>query len=148
MITIKSAKNKGREYEKAVIRMIREKGLDHRARRTGGSGSGLEKGDVSTVLRILGRNVNIECKNQKTMSFQTWWRQTEKQAMNYAEPLLVFKFDREPMEASKAVIYLETLLDLIKKAQEPKMANQDRELKWKIQRFIDDGKALLKELEG
>lgn len=138
--------NKGREFEKVVRDMIKSKGLDDRARRTGASGAGLDKNDISTNMQVLGRNVGIECKNQKVMNFQTWWRQVEKACLGYSEPVLVFKFDKEPMEAAKCVIYFETFLDLVKKAQEPKMAEHmaSREERYKVQRLVEAAKAVVK----
>jgi len=145
MILHSSAKSKGREMEKAVVNMIKEKGLDSRARRTSGSGSGLDKGDISTCLQILGRNANLEVKNQKVMSFESWWKQTEKQTLGLAEPVLVFKFHDEPMAAAKTVIYFETLLNLIKKAREPKInLTTNREEKFKVERAVEALKAVLK----
>lgn len=141
----KSAKAKGRELEKHVAQRIRDHELDTRAKRTSGSGSGLEKGDISTNLMISGLNANIECKNQKVMNFKTWWRQTEKQCMDHAEPLLVFKFEGDPMEAAKCVIYLETLLDTIKRSKEPKTSQGlGKEEKWKVQRLVEAARAVLK----
>ena len=81
-----SAKKKGTEFEKYVVQQIKDKGIDRRAHRSDGSGSGLEKGDLSTSFQIAGRNVNIECKNQKVMRFETWWKQTEKQTLDIGEP--------------------------------------------------------------
>ena len=42
------------------------------------------------------------------------------------------KFHNEPLEASKAMIYLDTLLELVKKASEPKMKDPDKDLTWKL----------------
>jgi hypothetical protein len=59
----------------------------------------------------------------------------------------VIKFHNEPLEASKAMIYLDTLLELIKRAQEPKMKEPDREFSWKLANLEKAVKALQRELK-
>ena len=111
----RSAIAKGKLLEQYVVDQIRVKGLDPRAYRSFGSGSGTgEKSDIWTSMTILGQNAGIECKNQKTLSIQEWWRQTKKLESLGREPVLVFKIDHEPLGDTKCVIYLDTLLELIK----------------------------------
>ncbi len=128
MIKPQSAIQKGKLLENYVAQEIRKKRLDTLAMRQIGSGSGVWKGDVNTKLKILNRQAVIECKNQKLVKFQDWWIQTEKQCLGYGEPVLVIKLDNQPLEATKAVIYLDTLLELIKRASEPKMKDPDKDL--------------------
>jgi hypothetical protein len=143
----KSKIAKGKKLEKYVAQTIRDKGLDKKAIRTPGSGSGQFKGDTHTKLTILGRQAHIECKNQKLLKIQEWWRQSEKDSMGYGEPLLVFKIHQEPLESAKVVVYFDTFLDLCKKAEEPKMKDPDRETTWKLERLIQAAKAVLKDLK-
>jgi hypothetical protein len=111
----KSAIAKGKTLEDWVASQIREKGIDPRAYRSHGSGNtNTEKGDVWTLMMILGQNAGIECKNQRNLAIQEWWRQTKKLESLGREPVLVFKIDLEPMGETKAVVYLDTLLELIK----------------------------------
>lgn len=111
----KSKIAKGKILEEYVASQIREKGLDLRANRSFGSGSGnREKADIWTSLMILGRNVGIECKNQARIDIPSWWKQTEKLSSLGYEPILCFKPARESLEESKVVIYLDTFLELIK----------------------------------
>jgi hypothetical protein len=112
---------KGKILEKFISQKIREKGLDRLAMRQIGSGNSLWKGDINTKMKILGRPAIIECKNQKTLHISEWWRQTEKQVLGYGEPILIFKEFNQPLEAAKAVLYYDTLLDLIKKSQDTKL---------------------------
>ena len=115
----KSAKSKGKLLEDFVADQIVAKGIDPRARRENSSGAGnREKGDVWTSMMICGQNAGIECKNQKTLAIPEWWRQTKKLESLGREPVLVFKFHGEPLETAKVVIYLDTLLELVKKANE------------------------------
>src|SRR3990167_9098211 len=108
----KSAIAKGKILENYVADMLREKGLDSKAYRSHGSGSGnREKSDIWTSLMICGRNAGFECKNHKVLKIPEWWKQTEKLSMLGYEPVLVFKMDRESLEETKVVIYLDTFLE-------------------------------------
>lgn len=110
-----SAIAKGKLLEDYVAQQIRDKGIDPKAYRAHGSGNGnTEKGDIWTSMMILGQNAGIECKNQKTLSIPDWWRQTKKLEKLSREPVLVFKQFGEPLGETKCVIYLDTLLELIK----------------------------------
>lgn len=114
-MTPKSAIAKGKLLEEHVASQIREKGIDPRAYRSFGSGNGnLEKGDIWTSMMILGQNAGIECKNCSTIKIPEWWRQVKKLEILGREPILVFKQFGEPLGETKAVIYLDTLLELIK----------------------------------
>lgn len=147
MITPQSAKAKGKLLEDYIARRIRQLGLDRLAMRQPGSGSGQWKGDVNTKMKVLGRQAVIEAKNQKNLHIQEWWIQTERQTLNWGEPVLAFKLFREPLEATKVVIYLDTFLELVKRASEPKIQEQDREFKWKLANLEKAVKALQKELK-
>lgn len=112
---VSSAKAKGKKLENYVSDQIREKGIDLKAYPSHGSGSGnREKGDIWTSMMILGQNAGIECKNQSTLKIPEWWRQTKKLESLDREPVLVFKIGYEEFGDTKCVIYLDTLLDLIK----------------------------------
>lgn len=142
-----SAKQKGKLLENWVADQIVAKGLDNKARREGSSGAGnRDKADVVTSMTILNRNISIECKNQKTVNFPEWWKQCEEAALKTScEPLLVTKYDRESLEAAKVTLYLDTFLDLVKKASEPKsQTNANRELMWHLERVKQDAQRTLK----
>ena len=110
-----SALAKGKLLEEYVASQIREKGLDPRAYRSHGSGNtNTEKGDIWTSMMILGQNAGIECKNQAHLSIPEWWKQTKKLESLGREPVLVFKQFGEPLPETKCVVYLDTLLELIK----------------------------------
>lgn len=112
---MKTSVQKGKLLEKWVADQIREKGIDPRAYPAHGSGNtNTEKGDIWTSMMILGQNAGIECKNHKTLHIPDWWRQTKKLESLSREPVLVFKEYGEPMTETKCVIYLDTLLELIK----------------------------------
>lgn len=149
-----SAKQKGKLLEDYVADQIVAVGLDPKARRDGASGAGdREKGDVVTSMMVLGQNAGIECKNQATLCIPEWWRQTKKLESLGREPILVFKQFGEPLGESKAVVYLDTLLRLIKQAEgrpvpmsDVAPTQYDRELRWKAERAKQAIGELLKEL--
>ena len=137
----KSAIQKGKELENHIADQIVAHGLDSKATRTIGSGNGnREKADINTSLTILGRNVGIEAKNHKTLHIQEWWKQTQKLELVGREPILAFKMPYQPLESTLCVIYLDTLLKLLKQANlasgeapKPTSSPQDqRELQWAI----------------
>ncbi len=114
-------KQKGRLLENYVADQIALKGIDPRARAESSSGAGnREKGDIWTSMMILGQNVGIECKNQSNLSIPEWWRQTKKLESLSREPVLVFKIGYEEWGDTKCVIYLDTLLELVKENLELK----------------------------
>lgn len=97
-----------------IADQIVAKGLDPKARADGGSGAGnREKADISTSMLVLGKQAGIEAKNQKVLHVSDWWAQAKKLEILGQEPILVYKEFGEPLEDSKAVVYLDTLLELI-----------------------------------
>lgn len=109
-----SAKAKGKQLEDYVADQIIAKGIDPRARRDSASGAGTrEKGDIWTSMTICGRNAGIECKNHSSLHIPEWWKQVKKLETLGREPVLVFKMKGESLEDTKAIVYLDTLLDLI-----------------------------------
>jgi len=114
-----NTKTKGKLLENYVADLIAEKGIDPRARAESSSGAGnREKGDIWTSMMILGQNAGIECKNHKKLSLPEWWNQTKKLENLSREPVLVFRFNYDKWGDTKCVIYLDTLLELIKESNE------------------------------
>lgn len=112
---MKSQVAKGKILEKYVADQIRLKGIDEKAYPSHGSGnSPTEKGDIWTSMMILGQNAGIECKNHTTLHIPEWWKQTKKLESLSREPVLVFKIYGEPLGETKAVVYLDTLLEMVK----------------------------------
>lgn len=108
-------RQKGMQLANYIADQIVAKGLDSKARADGGSGAGnREKADVSTSMKILGLNAGIEAKNHKNLMVGAWWKQTRKLENLGCEPVLVYREAGESLENSKCVIYLDTLLELIK----------------------------------
>jgi len=114
-MTPKAAIQKGKDLENYVAEQIAAKGIDTRAKRSFGSGNGnTEKSDIWTNMQVLGLQAGIECKHATKYSVHDWWRQTKKlESLGY-EPILVIKQTHEQYGDTKAIIYLDTLLELIK----------------------------------
>lgn len=111
----KSSIQKGKELENWVCDQLIEKNLDAKAYRSHGSGNGnREKADIWTSLTVLGRNAGIECKNHAVPHIKDWWAQTEKLEKLGREPILIYKLKGEGLQDSKAVVRVDTLLELIK----------------------------------
>lgn len=116
-----NTKQKGLVLEKYICKQIIKKGLDDRARPSYNSGAtNSEKADIWTSLMILGQNIGIEAKNQKTLSIPDWWRQTRKLQDLSKEPVLVYKIHNQPLSETLCTIYFDTLLELIKENEELK----------------------------
>lgn len=119
-ITVRAARQKGKDLEDYVADEIVRLGLDPKARRDGASGAGnREKGDIITSLMVLGQNVGIECKNHKTLSIPDWWRQTKKLETLGREPVLAYKLPGDSYDGTLVTIYLSTFLELVKNSGVP-----------------------------
>jgi len=141
----KTAIQKGKVLENHIAGQIKLKKLDKNAQRSAGSGSGTrEKRDLVTNIQVVGREIGIEAKNQKVAKMKDWWKQTQDLEKLGYEPVLVYKLKGEGLNDSKAVIYLDFLLDLIKKAQEPKINNPDRELEYALKNLLASLKKVIK----
>jgi hypothetical protein len=115
--TPKSRIQKGKNLENYVVEQLKDKDLDLRARRAYGSGNGDGcKADIDTSLTILGTAAGIECKHMDKLNVPDAWRQTCKLIGQGYEPILVIKQTADNYGDTKAVVYLDTLLELIKKA--------------------------------
>ena len=143
----KSAQQKGKRFETFICQEIEAEGLG-KSVRTPGSGSGLIKGDIFNNLDFM-----IEAKNQKKLQ---WWQsidQAKQQAQignKWAEKwALVVRDSRTPEKNPEvyAVIDFWQWLKLLKTAEQPKIKKPDREMKYKLERFVEYGRSLLKEFK-
>jgi Holliday junction resolvase len=136
----RSAKAKGKLLEDHVAKEIRERGIDPRAARDGASGaSNREKADVGAVILFDEgqRSIGIECKNYAKAHVQDWWRQAEKLCdVGYTDPVVVYKLKGEKYTDAKAIVRLDTLLDLIVLAGDPReseyTSKDNNKLKWAL----------------
>lgn len=131
----KSRIQKGKNGEKIVCERIERAGLG-RARREIGSGSGKNKGEIFANIPFL-----IEHKNQKTIHFLDWVKQAKKQAeignSDTNKWCLTIQDPETPQLNPEiyAVIELDEFLNLLKRNQEPKLKEPDRNLKWKLEKL-------------
>ena len=137
-----SAIQKGKQLEDFITDELRSSGLDTRAHRQKGSGSGLNKGDSWNDLGLC-----IECKNQRNFS-PKWYQQAEEESMDTQEPVVVWHPPQTPLESSMVFISWEYYKTLLLKSKEPKQINEpSRELKWRLQRLVEAAKSVIKLLE-
>ena len=140
-------RKKGARFERFIAKEIEAEGLG-KAGREANSGAGFRKGDIACSLDFL-----IECKNQKTIKILDWIGQAKKQAEmgNYSSEkwMLVFRDPQTPETNPNiyAIVDFWEMLKLLKKNQEPRIKEPDREMAWKLKRLVEYGKSLLKELE-
>lgn len=137
-----SSIQKGKQLEDFITDELRSSGLDPRAHRQKGSGSGLNKGDSWNSLGLC-----IEAKNQRNFS-PAWYEQAERESMGTQEPVVVWHPPQTPMEASMVFISWEYYKRLLIKSKEPPKINEpSRELKWRLRRLVEYTKSVIKELE-
>lgn len=113
--TPKARIQKGKDLENYICERIKYYGLDQNPKRAYGSGNGNGcKADIDTTATILGQALGIEAKHMDKINVPKAWRQTMKlQDLNY-EPVLVIKQTADRYENTKAVVYLDTLLEMLK----------------------------------
>lgn len=104
-----SAKAKGRELEKYLVQLMRDKGLDRRAAHTPGSGNGLDKGDIWNELGWC-----FEAKNTKKAPGKAEFEQVRREAMGYQKEVIVWHRPATSMDESVAIINILDFLDLLK----------------------------------
>ena len=148
--SIKSRKQKGKALEDYVAQRLRETGIDPRARRSLGSGSGTrEKADIETSAMIGDTNIGIECKHTDKPKLLDWWRQARKLEQVRRVPILVWKQTGDQYTDTKAIISMETLLQLIEtQADVGNYNNKEKPLTSDFRRQLDDVLYAIKHLEN
>jgi hypothetical protein len=110
-VKARSAKAKGNLLEDWIVGRLHETGLDPRAYRQLGSGSGKRKGDIWNALQLC-----IEAKNQKNFS-PAWYRELLRDKTPEEQPVLVWHPPRVALSESVVVMpwaFLEELLKVRK----------------------------------
>ena len=134
-----NTRQKGRELVKEVVRWLKDESkID--CYEVVGSGAGLEKGDI----RVPSLDLVIEAKKHKRVSIASWVKQSEKEGLGINKTALAWQIPKTP--DIRIDITLEYFGNLLKRAEEPKIKLMDRDLKFKIQRLIDAGKSVLRDL--
>ena len=132
-----NTKQKGRKLVKEIVRRLKEEDLS--CYEVVGSGAGLLKGDI----RVESLDLVIEAKKHKQLSMLNWVKQSEKEGLGYNKTALAWQIPNTP--DIRIDISFEYFCELLKRAQEPKIKEPDREMRYKIQRAVESLKALLKE---
>ncbi len=139
----KSAIAKGKELEKWIIGRLKLFGLDKRAHRNPGSGSGLARGDINNAL-----NIHFECKNQKQFGGKKWFNQMKKDNVSCFPEVLVWHLPNTPFEETKAIIDFLWLEELLLKAKNPpKLSELDKTGKWHLINLKNAIQQVIKDLE-
>lgn len=105
----RSAKAKGKLFERWFAERLRHIGLDDHARPEIGSGGGRHKGDIATRLPIT-----FELKNTKNFQAKAYLKQAEDAAMGYQEAIVLWHPPGEPMENYKAFMSASLFEKLLK----------------------------------
>lgn len=140
---IRDNHKKGQALEDFVADELRINGLDHNARRTNGSGNGLEKGDVYNSL-----NLSIECKNQEKLTPLQWWGQCLRDSkVTHATPVLVFNNPKEPLENSSVMIEWSYFMQLLVSISNHRSSGEILD-KYTIKHHLEQAIVHLKKVKG
>ena len=140
-MTPRAAIQKGKDLENFIADLFARSGLDRRAVRQLGSGNGKRKGDVDNDLGWC-----IESKNTASFRWKEAALQVQRQAMNYQKECVVWHPPGTPLDKSVAIININDFIELLQRFKDPVIKEPDRAMKWKLQRFIQSAKEVLKEL--
>jgi Holliday junction resolvase len=132
-----NTRQKGRKLVREIVRRLKEEGLS--CYEVVGSGAGLLKGDI----RVESLDLVIEAKKHKQISMVSWVKQSEKEGLGINRTALAWQIPATP--DIRIDVSLEYFIDLLLRAQGPKIKQVDREMRYKIQRAVDSLKALLKD---
>lgn len=103
----KMQRDKGKEGEREVARILREHGWDDSHRTSQYCGN---TGDASDVVGLPG--FHIEVKRHEAIRLDEWWKQTVKESQKKSDiPLLVFRKSRQKW---RVCMDFETFLEVIK----------------------------------
>jgi len=108
----KTSIEKGKLLERFVAELLRNSGLDPRARRQVGSGNGLKKGDIDNNIGWC-----IECKNTKTFNWKSTAEQVARESMNHQKEVIIWHPPNRPFDDSIAIINVNEFIDLLVKVQ-------------------------------
>jgi hypothetical protein len=142
----RSAINKGNRFENYLIDVLKEK-LDAKAQRTYGSGNGLDKNDI----RLVSFDIEIEAKNAMQINLIKDWSQCKRQTMGANTGVLMIRNPKEPeFKETLVVMDLHDWIDLVRHQKNEIQIQSDfsPDMKWKIKRLVEAGKAVFKGLEN
>jgi hypothetical protein len=142
----RSAIAKGKILEEWISERLMNSGLDDRAHRQKGSGSGEAKCDVANNL-----NLCIEAKNTKNFLANEFWKQVKGDCLMQI-PVVCWHRNNVPLEETKVMIewgFFEQLLIAWKAANErtPNWQPEGTVIpKWKLTKLKEDINSILRDL--
>jgi hypothetical protein len=111
MIKPAGRRQKGGRLERKVAELLRQSGLDVKAKRSFQSGAQWAwKSDIYTDLEFA-----LECKNQEKVKIWDFWEQAESQRKPFKDPVLMITSNYRPI---LAVMKIEDWINLVKKSRE------------------------------
>lgn len=138
----KSAIQKGKELETYIAEQLRLLGIDARAQRQPGSGSGKQKGDIWNAAGFC-----FEAKNTKVLNFMDAFLQAKREAMQTQIPAVIWHPPRLPLSDSVAILRLADLLELIQ-YKEIHKSNGEILDKWQVKNNLERAIYHLKKIKA
>jgi len=139
-MSVQNTRQKGRRFVKEIIDIFRRE-IDEATYEVVGSGAGPDKGDV----RVPKLDLVIEAKDHKKISVAQWIEQAEEEGLGFSDYALIWKHPRN--KEFYVDIPLNYFIELLKKYEEPKIKEPDRELKWKLNHLKTSINQVLKEIK-
>jgi Holliday junction resolvase len=138
-----NSKQKGNQGERDWAKFLREQNLDKRAWRNYGSGSTTYKSDVVNKL-----DYNFEVKCVKHLNLGKAIKQTKRDAeMSGTKPSVIMHLDGMKDGEWWILIDAYEWANLIKRNEEPKIKEPDRELKYELIRLKNSIQKIIKMIE-
>ena len=142
-----NAKKKGNAGENKFANWLTSRGL--KAYRNASSGANTFKSDIHNAYGI-----NFEVKTCKKINLQECWKQTDRDSsLSRTMPMLAIHFDGMPDNSWLMVMHSEDWLEMFQKSQdapdkpaEP-INQENRALKFEVEKFISQGKRVMKLLD-
>ena len=138
-----SAIKKGRELEDFIAERLRLTGLDPRAYRQKGSGSGIWKGDSWNAL-----DLHIEAKNWAKPAILKWLKQARKDNVSGFPEVIVWHPPGTSLDKSLVIIEWGHFEELLLGNKEQPVELMDKgKVKYKARRAVEAVKDLIRELD-
>lgn len=141
-----NSKKKGNKGEHLFASILRSHGFA--AYKNSSSGGGVNKSDIHNSMGI-----NWEVKTVKKINLLKCWRQTDRDSsMARSMPMLAIRFDGMRENEFLIVSHIEDWIEMYKKSLGEKVVvkvqEENRNLRYKVERLILAGKEVLKELSS
>lgn len=122
---------KGKEFEEFIAGLLRSYGIDIRARRQKGSGSGLLKGDIDNDIGWC-----YEAKNHKHFNWKSAAEQVKREAMGYQKEAIFWHPPFRSFDDSVTIINIHDFMELLKFIKDHQGRDEILD-KWQIKDALD-----------